>query len=877
MKKYVYLFDECQFDKNIVGGKGAFLSVMSSLKLPIPKGFTISTEACNLYQQNKKLDKVLLSQIDNALKEVELKCGKKFGDKTNPLFLSVRSGARVSMPGMMDSILNIGLNDEILSNFDENDENNHYIYDSYRKFIEMYGNVVKKHDINAYEKCLEKILTKLNKDEKQLSCRELKMVIEQFKKVYEKQEKSAFPQDVKQCLISSICGVFNSWNNDRAYVYRKMHNIPYEWGTACNVQQMVFGNKNEFSGTGVAFSRNPSTGEDELYGEFLNNAQGEDIVAGIRTPRPISELEKVNAKVFKQFSKIAKTLEKHFKDMQEIEFTYENDNLFILQTRVGKRSARAGVKIAVDMAKSKLISTDEAIMRIEPKIIDSLLHPQFDEQSLLNATVVGQGLPASPGAGSGKIVFTPERAKQLASNGEDIILVREETSPEDIESMISCQGVLTCRGGMTSHAAVVARGMGVTAVVGLGDIKFAEDGKSFTLANRVFKEGDLISIDGNNGNVYLGKVNLTDAKLNESAITLLSWADKKSRLQVYANADNPRDAQNALNMGAKGIGLCRTEHMFFEEKKIKAMREMILSGDIMQREKALKKLLPMQKKDFAGIYKVMNGKDVTIRFLDPPLHEFLPKTEDEIISLAKDMKISEEAIKQKIEALKEFNPMMGHRGLRLFVTYPEIARMQTRAVLESAIEVQKEGVKVHPEIMIPLTCDVNEFEYVKNIIMEEADKIFKEQNRKISFKVGTMIEVPRACLNADEIALQAQFFSFGTNDITQMTYGFSRDDSGKFLDDYYAKEIFDFNPFSTIDTHGVGKLINMAVTKAKQTNKNLKFGVCGEHGGDPKSIEFFDKVGLDYVSCSPYRVLVARLAAAQSAIKNTKKLNKKPY
>ena len=798
--------------------------------------------------------------------------GKKFGDASNPLLVSVRSGARVSMPGMMDTILNLGLNDEVVEGLASLTNNPRFAYDSYRRFIQMFSDVVMQQDKSKYERILDQIKEKKGvKFDKDLTAEDLKEIVKLFKKLYKEGQKEEFPQDPKVQLIEAVKAVFRSWDNERANVYRRMHDIPYNWGTAVNVQSMVFGNMGEDSGTGVAFTRNPATGENALYGEYLMNAQGEDVVAGIRTPQPIAKLEEQNPEVYKEFVAIATKLENHYKDMQDMEFTIERGKLYMLQTRNGKRTAKAALKIAVDLVKEGKISEKDALLMIDPKQLDALLHPSFDESAVKKAKVIGEALPASPGAASGKICFTAEKAKEQGKK-EKVVLVRLETSPEDIEGMAASQGILTARGGMTSHAAVVARGMGTCCVAGCSALKFADDGKSFTLGGKTYKEGDVISFDGSTGKIYDGAINTEPAKIVGEFATIMEWADKYRKLSIRTNADNPRDASVAFSFGAEGVGLCRTEHMFFEADRIPAVREMIVSSTTAEREKALKKLLPMQKKDFKGIFKAMKGRPVTIRFLDPPLHEFLPHEDDEIKALAKEMKLSFESLKATVESLHEFNPMMGHRGLRLAVTYPEIARMQTEAVITAAIEVEKEeGFTVVPEIMIPLTCDSKEFKYVKDIVTETADKILAEKKVDMHYKVGTMIEIPRAAITADQIAKYAEFFSFGTNDLTQMTYGFSRDDAGKFLEVYYEKKIFESDPFARLDQNGVGKLVRIAAELGRSTRPDIKLGICGEHGGDPSSVEFCHRIGLNYVSCSPYRVPIARLAAAQANIKYPRK------
>ena len=874
MKKYVYLFKEAKGNnKALFGGKGANLAEMTKIGLPVPQGFTITTEACTkYYEDGRKINDGIIEQIYQKLAQIEKMTGKKFGDASNPLLVSVRSGARVSMPGMMDTILNLGLNDEVVEGLASLTNNPRFAYDSYRRFIQMFSDVVMQQDKSKYERILDQIKEKKGvKFDKDLTAEDLKEIVKLFKKLYKEGQKEEFPQEPKVQLIEAVKAVFRSWDNERANVYRRMHDIPYNWGTAVNVQSMVFGNMGEDSGTGVAFTRNPATGENALYGEYLMNAQGEDVVAGIRTPQPIAKLEEQNPEVYKEFVAIATKLENHYKDMQDMEFTIERGKLYMLQTRNGKRTAKAALKIAVDLVKEGKISEKDALLMIDPKQLDALLHPSFDESAVKKAKVIGEALPASPGAASGKICFTAEKAKEQGKK-EKVVLVRLETSPEDIEGMAASQGILTARGGMTSHAAVVARGMGTCCVAGCSALKFADDGKSFTLGGKTYKEGDVISFDGSTGKIYDGAINTEPAKIVGEFATIMEWADKYRKLSIRTNADNPRDASVAFSFGAEGVGLCRTEHMFFEADRIPAVREMIVSSTTAEREKALKKLLPMQKKDFKGIFKAMKGRPVTIRFLDPPLHEFLPHEDDEIRALAKEMKLSFESLKATVESLHEFNPMMGHRGLRLAVTYPEIARMQTEAVITAAIEVEKEeGFTVVPEIMIPLTCDSKEFKYVKDIVTETADKILAEKKVDMHYKVGTMIEIPRAAITADQIAKYAEFFSFGTNDLTQMTYGFSRDDAGKFLEVYYEKKIFESDPFARLDQNGVGKLVRIAAELGRSTRPDIKLGICGEHGGDPSSVEFCHRIGLNYVSCSPYRVPIARLAAAQANIKYPRK------
>ena len=870
--KYVYMFSEGSKDmKNLLGGKGANLAEMTNIGLPVPRGFTITTEACTAYYDaGKVISQDIVDEIYTKLSELEQITGKKMGDLKNPLLVSVRSGARASMPGMMDTVLNLGLNDEVCDNFAKATNNRRFAYDSYRRFIMMFADVVKGYSKSSFERVLDKF-----KEDKGVSYdtdldeNDMYEIAMKFKDIYKELSGVEFPQNPKEQLIEAVTAVFRSWNNERAIYYRRMNDIPSSWGTAVNVQEMVYGNKGDDCGTGVAFTRNPATGEKKLYGEYLINAQGEDVVAGVRTPKSIDTLAETMPKAYEEFVKTCKILEDHYKDMQDMEFTIENGKLFMLQTRNGKRTAAAALKIAVDLFNEGMISKEEALLKVEPKQLDQLLHPNFDSESLKKATPIATGLAASPGAACGKIYFSAEEVIEAAKNGEDIILVRLETSPEDIEGMNLAKGVLTIRGGMTSHAAVVARGMGRCCVSGCGELTISEENKTITTKDgKVFKEGDYISLDGSTGKVYGEKIATVEPEISGNFETFMKWADEKRVLKVRTNADTPRDARQAIKFGAEGIGLCRTEHMFFEEERIFAIRQMIVSETIEQREKALAKLLPMQRGDFEELYKEMKGYPVTIRFLDPPLHEFVPHTDDEIRPLAKELGISFEELKDKIASLHEFNPMMGHRGCRLAVTYPEIAQMQTRAVIEAAINVDKTGIKVEPEIMIPLICDSKELAYVKNIVVETINKVFEEQNYKLNYKIGTMIEIPRAAITADKIAQEAEFFSFGTNDLTQMTYGFSRDDAGKFLNDYYSKQIFESDPFAKVDQFGVGELIKMAVEKGRSVRPDIKLGICGEHGGDPSSVEFCHNIGLTYVSCSPFRVPIARLAAAQAAIKN---------
>ena len=875
--KYVYLFSEGDESmREILGGKGANLAQMVKLGMPVPQGFTISTEACTrYYDDGKVIADDIQDQIFEYLAKTEEINGKKFGSTTNPLLVSVRSGARASMPGMMDTILNLGLNEEVIEGMlaQNNDPKfERFIYDSYRRFIQMYSDVVMEVGKKYFEVLIDEM-----KEEKgvtndiDLTAADLKKLAEMFKAEYKKQIGEDFPTDPKEQLMGAVKAVFRSWDNPRANVYRRMNDIPYSWGTAVNVQPMVFGNLNENSGTGVAFTRDPATGEKKLMGEYLINAQGEDVVAGVRTPQPIAKLEEEMPEVYKQFVETATTLEKHYRDMQDMEFTIENGKLYMLQTRNGKRTAAAALKIAVDLVDEGMITEDEAVLRVEPKQLDALLHPQFNAAALKAAKVIGEGLAASPGAACGKVVFTAEDAKAWAERGEKVVLVRLETSPEDIEGMVAAQGILTVRGGMTSHAAVVARGMGTCCVSGCGDIKMHEEEKYFVLAGTTYKEGDYISIDGSTGKIYGEAVATEEATISGDFGRFMSWADARRVLKVRTNADNPRDTEQAVKFGAEGIGLCRTEHMFFEGDRIKSIRKMIVAETVEEREKALAEILPLQQGDFEAMYKALEGRPMTIRFLDPPLHEFVPTKEDEIAELAADLGITVQSLKEVIEGLHESNPMMGHRGCRLAVTYPEIAAMQTKAVINAAINVSKEtGTMIKPEIMIPLTGEVKELKFVKDIVVKTADELIKAAGIDMTYEVGTMIEIPRAALTADEIAKEAEFFCFGTNDLTQMTFGFSRDDAGKFLDAYYDNKIYEFDPFAKLDQTGVGKLMEMSVKLGKATRDNMHFGICGEHGGDPSSVEFCHKIGLNYVSCSPFRVPIARLAAAQAAIKSSK-------
>ena len=870
--KWVYKFSEGNAEmRNLLGGKGANLAEMTGLNLPIPQGFTVTTEACtNYYDCGGKISDEVASQVIEAMKDLEEIQGKKFGDLEDPLLVSVRSGARVSMPGMMDTILNLGLNDEAVEGFAKKTGNPRFAYDSYRRFIQMFSDVVKEVDKAKFEDVLDDIKAEKGvKFDTDLDADDLKEVIKRYKGIYRKALNEEFPQDPKDQLFEAIKAVFRSWDNPRAIYYRRMNDIPGDWGTAVNVQTMVFGNMGDTSGTGVAFTRNPSTGEKQIYGEYLINAQGEDVVAGVRTPQPITKLAEDLPDCYKQFMDIAHTLEEHYRDMQDMEFTIQEGKLYFLQTRNGKRTAPAALRIACELVDEGKITKEEAVSRIDAKALDQLLHPNFDQAALKAALPIGEALPASPGAAAGKVYFDAEMAKLHHEAGLKVILVRLETSPEDIEGMHAAEGILTARGGMTSHAAVVARGMGTACVAGCGDIKFAEDGKSFTLGGKTVKEGDYISLDGSTGKIYLGEIRTVPASISGNFDRIMTWADEIRTLQVRTNADTPADALNAVKFGAQGIGLCRTEHMFFDAERIPKIRRMILSTTKEAREIALNQLIPYQKKDFKDLYEVMEGRPVTIRFLDPPLHEFLPNTMEEITALAKDMGVTVEEINMRRAALHEFNPMMGHRGCRLAVTYPEIAKMQTRAVMEAAIEVKQEkGYDIVPEIMIPLVGEKKELAFVKQVVVQTAEKVKAYYESDIQYKVGTMIEIPRAALLADEIAEEAEFFSFGTNDLTQMTFGFSRDDAGKFLDSYYDNKIYESDPFAKLDQKGVGQLIEMAAKKGKATRPDIHLGICGEHGGDPSSVEFCYRAGLDYVSCSPFRVPIARLAAAQAVLKD---------
>lgn len=872
-KKFVYMFSEGNASmKNLLGGKGANLAEMTLLGMPIPQGFTVSTEACNdYYDKGRVVDVEILKQIEEGIVNLEKISGKKFGDDQNPLLVSVRSGARASMPGMMDTVLNLGMNDLSVEALAVKSNNPKFAYDSYRRFVQMFSDVVKGIEKSHFERVLDKFKeSKGVVADMDLTAEDFKEVLNVFKKIYKDELGEDFPQDPRVQLIESITAVFRSWDNHRANIYRRMHDIPSSWGTAVNVQMMVFGNLGDTSGTGVAFTRNPATGENLIYGEYLINAQGEDVVAGTRTPKTIATLQEDMPEVYNEFMAIANKLEKHYKDMQDMEFTIEDRKLYILQTRNGKRTAQAALRIAVELVEEKMITEEEAVMKVDPKQLDQLLHPAFDEQSLSDAKVIAKGLPASPGAAAGKIYFTAEDAKEANDKrGEKVILVRLETSPEDIEGMVAAKGILTVRGGMTSHAAVVARGMGTCCVAGCGEIKIDEDKKTLLAGGTVFNEGDYISLDGSTGNVYGEDIKTVEPAISGHFAILMAWADKIRTLKIRTNADTPKDAKRAVEFGAEGIGLTRTEHMFFNEDRIFQMRKMILSSTEAERREALDKLLPMQREDFIGIYEAMEERPVTIRLLDPPLHEFLPQDKEAIVALAKDMGLSVETLEEKIESLHEFNPMMGHRGCRLAVTYPEIAEMQTRAIIEAALHVSKDkGFTIKPEIMIPLAGDVKEFKYVKDIVVRIADEIISGSDAKIEYLVGTMIEIPRAALTADAIAKEAEFFSFGTNDLTQMTFGFSRDDAGNFLDDYYDKKIYEADPFAKLDQEGVGQLVEMAVTKGRASRPDIKLGICGEHGGDPSSIDFCYRAGLHYVSCSPFRVPIARLAAAQSVLIN---------
>ena len=873
MAKWVYLFKEGNADmRNLLGGKGANLAEMTNLGLPIPQGFTVTTEACtDYYESGRQITEEIQSQIFDALAKLEEIQGKKFGDTEDPLLVSVRSGARASMPGMMDTILNLGLNDVAVEGFAKKTGNPRFAYDSYRRFIQMFSDVVMEVPKSFFEKIIDEM-----KEEKgvhydtELTADDLKELIVRFKAVYkEKMNGEDFPQEPKVQLMEAVKAVFRSWDNPRAIVYRRMNDIPGDWGTAVNVQAMVFGNMGNTSGTGVAFTRNPSTGEKGIYGEYLINAQGEDVVAGVRTPQPISKLAEDLPECYKEFMELAMKLEDHYRDMQDMEFTIQEGKLYFLQTRNGKRTAPAAINIACDLVDEGKITPAEAVCRIEAKSLDQLLHPTFDTKALKEGEVIGSALPASPGAAAGKVYFTADEAKVAHEKGERVILVRLETSPEDIEGMHAAEGILTVRGGMTSHAAVVARGMGTCCVSGCGEIKINEEEKKFELGGYTFVEGDYISLDGSTGNIYKGDIKTVEASVSGNFGRIMEWADEFRTLQVRTNADTPADTLNAVKLGAQGIGLCRTEHMFFDPERIPKIRKMILSETVEAREAALNELLPFQKADFKAMYKALEGRPMTVRYLDPPLHEFVPTSEEDIKALAEDMGLTVEKVKATCDELHEFNPMMGHRGCRLAVTYPEIAKMQTRAVMEAAIEVKEEcGYDIVPEIMIPLVGEKKELKYVKDVVVEVAEQVKAEKNSDIAYHIGTMIEIPRAALTADAIAEEAEFFSFGTNDLTQMTFGFSRDDAGKFLDAYYKAKIYESDPFARLDQTGVGQLVQMAVEKGRKTRPDIKLGICGEHGGDPSSVEFCHKVGLTYVSCSPFRVPIARLAAAQAAIRS---------
>ncbi len=879
-KKYLYLFSEGNRDmRDILGGKGANLAEMTNAGMPVPQGFTISTEACTqYYKDGRQINHEIMADIYEYIGKMEDITGKKFGNVANPLLVSVRSGARASMPGMMDTILNLGLNDEVVEGLAAKTGNPRFAYDSYRRFVQMFSDVVMELPKSEFEEIIDQLKAEKGvKLDTELDENDMKALVFKFKSLYKSHMGTDFPTDPRVQLIEAVKAVFRSWDNPRANVYRRMNEIPYEWGTAVNVQAMVFGNTGPNSGTGVAFTRNPATGEKALFGEYLINAQGEDVVAGIRTPSPIAHLQEQMPEVYAQFVDIATRLENHYKDMQDMEFTIEDGKLYMLQTRNGKRTAAAALKIAVDLVDEGMIDENEAVLRVDPKQLDSLLHPQFDPEALKNAEVVGKGLAASPGAACGQVVFTAEDAKNAVESGEmkKVILVRLETSPEDIEGMAVAQGILTVRGGMTSHAAVVARGMGTCCVSGCGEIVVEYDKQQFTLGGVTYKRGDWISLNGSTGNIYGKALPTVDASISGDFGRFMSWADAARQLKVFTNADNPRDAKQAVEFGAEGIGLCRTEHMFFEADRIKAVREMIVAENVVDRKKALAKIMPYQQGDFEAMYKVLGERPMTIRYLDPPLHEFLPTKEEDIVELASDLGITVEHLHNVIDSLHEFNPMMGHRGCRLAVAYPEIAEMQTTAVINAAINVSREtGLKIVPHIMIPLVGEVKELKFVKDVVVATADKLIKAAGVDMKYEVGTMIEIPRAALTADEIAKEAEFFSFGTNDLTQMTFGFSRDDAGKFLNYYYDNKIYENDPFAHLDQNGVGKLVEMAVTLGRKTRPELGLGICGEHGGDPTSVEFCHKVGLDYVSCSPFRVPIARLAAAQAAIKAPRVMDK---
>ncbi len=874
MQKYVYLFSEGNASmRNLLGGKGANLAEMTSLGMPVPQGFTITTEACTrYYEDGKTIGADIQKQIDEALAKIEKINEKKFGDAKNPLLVSVRSGARASMPGMMDTILNLGINDEVAAGLiagNPDPKFERFVYDSYRRFIQMFSDVVMEIPKKTFEVIIDEVKEKKGvKNDIDLDVNDMKELVARFKAYYKEQKGEDFPTQPKVQMMEAVKAVFRSWDNPRANVYRRMNDIPYSWGTAVNVQPMVFGNLNDRSGTGVAFTRNPATGEKALFGEYLINAQGEDVVAGIRTPSKIAQLEQDMPEVFKQFKTIANNLEKHYKDMQDMEYTIENGKLYMLQTRNGKRTAAAALKIAVDLVDEGMITEREAVLRVEPKQLDSLLHPTFDAKALKAAKPIGEGLAASPGAACGQVVFTAEDAKRWAEHGHRVVLVRLETSPEDIEGMVASQGILTVRGGMTSHAAVVARGMGTCCVSGCSEIKMRDH--EFELGGRTFKEGDWISVDGSTGKIYGEAIPTAEATISGDFGRFMAWADAERKLRIRTNADNPRDAMQAVKFGAEGIGLCRTEHMFFEGDRIKAVREMIVAKDVETRKKALAKLRPYQQGDFEAMYEVLQGRPMTVRYLDPPLHEFLPNKEEEIVELAAEMGITVEELRETVDSLHEFNPMMGHRGCRLAVTYPEIAEMQTEAVISAAINVNRKHPEYNivPEIMIPLVGEVKELKFVKDVVVATADRLIAQAGVDMKYHVGTMIEIPRAAVTAGEIAKEAEFFSFGTNDLTQMTFGFSRDDAAKFLGAYYDNKIYEFDPFAKLDQTGVGALVKMAAEAGRATRPDIHLGICGEHGGDPSSIEFCHRIGLDYVSCSPFRVPIARLAAAQAAIQN---------
>lgn len=876
-KKYLYLFTEGNKDmREILGGKGANLAEMTNAGMPVPQGFTISTEACTqYYNDGRQINDEIMAQIYEYIGKMEDIVGKKFGDVSNPLLVSVRSGSRASMPGMMDTILNLGLNDESVEGLAKLTGNPRFAYDSYRRFVQMFSDVVMEMSKSDFEKIIDEMKeAKGVTQDVDLDAEDLKALVIKFKSLYQEKMGRDFPSDPREQLIEAVKAVFRSWDNPRANVYRRMNEIPYDWGTAVNVQAMAFGNSGDTSGTGVAFTRDPSTGEKVLMGEYLINAQGEDVVAGIRTPFPISHLKEQMPDVYDQFVEIANRLEAHYRDMQDMEFTIENGKLYMLQTRNGKRTAQAALKIAVDLVDEGMITEEEAVLRVEPNQLDSLLHPQFDKDKLAAAAPIGKGLPASPGAACGQVVFTAEEAKEAVESGRmpKVILVRLETSPEDIEGMVAAQGILTVRGGMTSHAAVVARGMGTCCVSGCGEIAVDYDKKCFTLAGKTYNEGDWISLNGSTGNIYGEAIPTVAASISGDFGRFMAWADRARTLKVLANADNPRDAAQAVEFGAEGIGLCRTEHMFFEESRIKAVREMIVARTVEARKAALAKIEPYQQSDFEAMYRIMGDHPMTIRYLDPPLHEFLPTKEEDIVDLAKELSISVQELKEVIEGLHEFNPMMGHRGCRLAVSYPEIAEMQTQAVIKAALNVSKEtGKAIVPHIMIPLVGDVKELKFVKEVVVKTADELIAAAGSDMKYEVGTMIEIPRAALTAGEIAKAADFFSFGTNDLTQMTFGFSRDDAGKFLNYYYEQKIYESDPFAHLDHNGVGRLIRLASEDGRKVNPSLGLGICGEHGGDPTSVEFCHNVGLDYVSCSPFRVPIARLAAAQAAIKAGRK------